>query len=83
MYRFRRLIGTDSWLLELSVKTKTDSFRVVFFAGAAEKIPYHYTERERPLEAEITDTSCCLIQFKFICIAPFMIQSLQSSFTGN
>ncbi len=23
------------------------------------------------------------IQFKFICIAPFMIQLLQSSFTGN
>ncbi len=23
------------------------------------------------------------IQFKFICIAPFTIQSLQSSFTGN
>ncbi len=31
----------------------------------------------------ITDLEGSSIQFKFICIAPFTIQSLQSIFTGN
>ncbi len=31
----------------------------------------------------VRQTMASSIQFKFICIAPFTRQSLQSSFTGN
>ncbi len=35
-------------------------FRVAFVAGAAENGLLSYTVREQPLEAEITDSTCCL-----------------------
>ncbi len=36
-------------------------FRVASVAGAVERrVCCHYTVREQPLEAEITDSTCCL-----------------------
>ncbi len=63
MYRFCRLIGTDSWLQELLVIGKNSIiFRVASIAGAAEKVCFHYTVRERFLEAKVTNSTCYLFR---------------------
>ncbi len=62
IHRFCRLIGTiiDLQNYRLSAKIHADSFVLLLLLERLRRVCYHYTVWERPLEAEITDSTCCL-----------------------